>query len=200
MKGFSLVIFLTGIGHILNLCFFPILTLFVSQSEVVSIAKIDGALALMISIVGFGLNASTSRDVALLQDPTSVIESTQSSKITLSLVLSLLGAIWISINGFDEFAFAALFAPILALGYENVLYGLGKPVLAAVASFIRQSIPLLILLALALIGVVSWEVYSFFILLFYVVAAAFVAELCQARLFYGVRQDFFFDYLDAVIS
>ena len=184
IKNLFTVAFLTALGHLLSVLLYPIAARYLSEEDLVSIGLIDSTMILLIAFIGFGLNATATRDIALSTDWKKVLSKVQSARITLALFCSLCGGIWLFLDlGQIEIGLSLLVAPIFAISYDFVLYGLAKPQSAAFVSFIRQSLPLSIFLLLVVLGCASPLIYFAFLVFFVFLAGILVSKFAGSALF-----------------
>ncbi len=142
IKRLAVVAFLTGLGHLVNILILKYLSNNISFEAISVIGEIDSLVILMISMIAFGLQLSTTRRLATMEDWKTEYYDSQSARLTLSIFLVLLG-----ITGFlitKNFLF--LFAPVFALNADFALYGRGMPKLGALLALIRILIPAFCLL------------------------------------------------------
>ena len=138
MKRLFWVALFTGIGHLGNLISLKFLKNYTNDSTIAFIGELDSLTLLIVSITAFGLQLSSTREIAIRDnDWQEVYYSTQSARLTMAMLLMLLG-----LSGF-LFTKNYLFfiAPIIALNADYALYGRGKPVFGAMVAFIRVIIP-----------------------------------------------------------
>ncbi|MGB1323691.1 MAG: hypothetical protein ACPG58_03775 [Flavobacteriaceae bacterium] len=138
MKRLFLVAALTGTGHLVNLISLKVMTNYANLETIAFIGELDSLALLIVSITAFGLQLSSTREIAVREhDWQRVYYSTQSARLTMALLLMFLG-----LSGFlytKNYLF--FIAPMIALNADYALYGIGKPVLGAMVSFIRVIIP-----------------------------------------------------------
>lgn len=198
IKNLFTVAFLTALGHLLSVLLYPIAARYLSEEDLVSIGLIDSTMILLIAFIGFGLNATATRDIALSTDWKKVLSKVQSARITLALFCSLCGGIWLFLDlGQIEIGLSLLVAPIFAISYDFVLYGLAKPQSAAFVSFIRQSLPLSIFLLLVVLGCASPLIYFAFLVFFVFLAGILVSKFAGSALFYRPNKFFYRSYITA---
>jgi len=138
IKRLFIVAILTGTGHFVNLISLKFITNHANEATIAFIGELDSLTLLMVSIIAFGLQLSSTRELAILdKDWQEVYYTTQSARFTLSLFLMLLGG-----TGFIYTKNYLFFiAPVIALNADYALYGRGKPVLGAMVAFIRVFVP-----------------------------------------------------------
>lgn len=138
MKRLFWVALFTGTGHLGNLISLKFLKNYTNDSTIAFIGELDSLTLLIVSITAFGLQLSSTREIAIRNnDWQEVYYSTQSARLTMAMLLMLLG-----LSGFlytKNYLF--FIAPIIALNADYALYGRGKPVLGAMVAFIRVIIP-----------------------------------------------------------
>lgn len=138
MKRLFWVALFTGTGHFGNLISLKFLKNYANDSTIAFIGELDSLTLLIVSITAFGLQLSSTREIAIRDnDWQEVYYSTQSARLTMAMLLMFLG-----LSGFlytKNYLF--FIAPIIALNADYALYGRGKPVLGAMVAFIRVIIP-----------------------------------------------------------
>lgn len=150
----------------------------------------------MVGWLGFGLNAATTRDVALSNDYHLAIKNTQSSRISLSIIFFFVGIIGVIFSTSNLYLYIALIlAPIYALNYDFVLYGLGRPVNAAALSFVRLSAPLAVFIVFVLAGKSTTQLYVLLVVAANLLVAVLVARNIGTPLFYKPELKFHKAYI-----
>jgi len=138
MKRLFWVAALTGTGHLANLISLKFISNYSSQSVIAFIGELDSLALLIVSITAFGLQLSSTREIAIRDnDWQKVYYSAQSARLTMGILLMILG-----LSGFlytKNYMF--FIAPIIALNADYALYGRGKPISGAIVAFIRITIP-----------------------------------------------------------
>ncbi|MCB1881737.1 MAG: hypothetical protein KDI54_17075 [Gammaproteobacteria bacterium] len=177
---------ITSIGHVLSLFLYPVSIRYLSPEEVVAVGLIDSTALLIISILGFGLNATGTRDIALTDKWRDVLQNIQSARISLALLCSAVGLVWLVLDiGHTEIGYLLIAAPVISLNYDFALYGLGKPEAAAIVSFVRQTFPLVLFLLLAVAGVAHPNHYLLLVVIFLLISSWLVSKQADAPLFYA---------------
>ncbi len=198
LKKLATVVFFTGLGHLLSAFLYPIASRYASSEDIVSIGLFDSTIMMLMALLGFGLNATATRDIALTAEWKSILNNVQSARISIALLCFIVGVLYI---GFDfgqiEIGLVLLAAPIWAINYDFALYGLGKPTSASIASFIRQSPPLFLFIILLIIGFESPFIYFMLSVVFIFVAAVMVSKFANAKLFYKPSLKFYLPYKSA---
>lgn len=180
IKRLFIIGLLTGIGHYVTLLSLKYISERLNDSTMAFIGKIDSLSLLIISIIAFGLQLSTTRDLALLDNWKKEYYSTQSARITLSLALSLFGFL----GFFFSKNYLFFIAPIIALNADYALYGRGKPITAALIALLRVLIPTLTLM-FSSIYYLNYLVlnYSISILFTYLITGVLVAKILKVTYF-----------------
>lgn len=142
IKRLAVVAFLTGLGHLVNILILKYLSNNISFEAISIIGEIDSLVILTISMIAFGLQLSTTRRLATMDDWKTEYYDSQSARLALSVFLTLLGLTGFLIT--KNFLF--LFAPVFALNADFALYGRGMPKLGALLALIRILIPAFCLL------------------------------------------------------
>lgn len=199
IKKIFLVGGLTAIGHVFALLLYPISTRYLPSGEVVSIGLIDSTMMMIVGYLGFGLNATATRDMALSSDWRSVLLQVQRSRITVALICSVFGVVWLSIGlGRTEIGWLLVFSPVFSLNYDFALYSQGKPEWAAMVSILRQAVPLLLFLILVVIGIGGAEYYMLLMVVFVLISSWSVSRILDTGLLYWPIKSFYKAYLGAL--
>ncbi len=147
-KRLSQIAFLTGAAHVFTLVVLKFLSKNTSAATLTSIGEIDSIFQLLISILGFGLQLSAVRHIAMEKNWKPFYYQAQRARITLGLfmiAIALLAprypACWLFV-----------FAPVFALSGDYALYGRGQPVKAALWAFCRTFFPSFLLIVFVFIN------------------------------------------------
>ncbi len=133
---------LTGSAHVFTLLVLSFLSKNTSPATLTKIGEIDSTFQLLINLLGFGLQLSAVRHIALSGNWKIIYYETQRARITLGLLMMPV-ALFAFIN---SSSFLFLLAPVFALSGDFALYGRGQPVKAAIWAFCRVFIPASLLL------------------------------------------------------
>lgn len=137
IKRLLIVGLYTGIGHLAAILALKFITKKLPQQTVALIGEIDSFTLFVVSILGFGIQLSTTREIALAQNWKEELKSAQSGRLTLSIFLFL--------AGFSGYLYTKNFlffiAPIIALNADYALYGKGRSETGALLAMIRVSLP-----------------------------------------------------------
>ncbi|HRP55412.1 hypothetical protein [Agriterribacter sp.] len=147
-KRLSQIAVLTGAAHIFTLFVLKFLSKNTSAATLTSIGEIDSTFQLLISILGFGLQLSAVRHIAIEQKWKIFYYQAQRARIALGLMITsvaLFALIYPS-------CWLFIFAPVFALSGDYALYGRGQPVKAAIWAFCRTFIPSLLLIVFVFIN------------------------------------------------
>lgn len=190
---------ITMLGYILGILIYPLSNTSLSSKTVSEIAILDTNLMMITGWLGFGINAIAARDIAVNENTGSIIKKVQSARITMSLFFSAIGIIVITIGEYSDLLFwlVLIISPILALNYDFALYGMGKPLSGAIASFIRLSLPILIFLPLIFIGIANTENYLSLTILFIFLSSVFTSKQCNGRMLYSLDKKFLSLYIQS---
>ncbi|PLY16462.1 MAG: hypothetical protein C0631_03810 [Sedimenticola sp.] len=170
-----------GIGYLLGMFLVPVLTRILPADSIANIAVFDSQMLLVMSLLGFGLTVTTTRDVSLADVWVPIVTGVTSARLTLSLFVTVIGIIGLVINGDIYRWLPFLFAPVIALNVDFILYGRGRPVAAAVASFLRQSLPIVIFLLIIIVSSISEVVYALLSLGFLLLSGFYVSTTLGVR-------------------
>lgn len=147
IKRLGVIVFLTGLAHLLSIISLKVLSQTSPTQTIAFIGELDSLSLLIISITTFGLQLSTSRELALNErDWQGYYYSTQSARISLALLLTLLGFLGFYVTKNLLF----FFTPVFAYNADFALYARGKPITGALLSFFRTSIPSFVIIICAL--------------------------------------------------
>ena len=142
IKRLLIIAFVTGLGHLTTLFSLKYITKLAPNNVIAIIGEIDTLSLLIVAIIAFGLQLSTTREVSLTENWKQELEEAQSARLTLSLMLMLL-----AITGyFYSKNYLFLISPIIALNADYALYGRGKAVMGSFVSLLRVIIPALTLI------------------------------------------------------
>ncbi len=195
IKRLSIITLIIGAAHITTVVSLKILSKNTNNNIIASIGELDSLNLLIVSIIAFGLQLSTTRELAILDNWKSRYYSTQSARLSLSLILLLFG-----LTGFyvtKNYLFCM--APIIALNADYALYGLGKPVAAAIVAFIRTLIPSVTIIIFSFYST-SHLILSYTISLFvaYLIAGVCVSRLLKVSYFVMPRFKQLVDYVNSL--
>lgn len=156
IKRLFVIVVLTGLAHAVNLISLKFLAKFSSPDTIAVVGELDSLLLLIITINTFGLQLSTSRELALNEDTwRKDYYLTQSARISMALILMLIGFTGFYITKNLLF----FFTPILAYNADFALYGRGKPITGAFVSFIRVSVPSFVIIFCVMYAVKELPIY-----------------------------------------
>jgi len=192
IKRLITIALLTGAGHITTLLSLKFIAKSVGTSTIAFIGEIDSLSLLIISVVAFGLQLSTTRELAILEDWKNEYYTTQSARFSLSLLLMLFGftGFYVTKN------YLFFIAPIIALNADYALYGRGKPIAGAFVAFLRILIPSITLIFFStyfreLLGLF----YSLSIVVAYLLAGVLVSKILKVKYFVAPKAKNLFKYI-----
>lgn len=196
---FSFVIAFTALGQILSVLFYPVMSNYTSVDSLSEIAIIDSSILFLMSILGFGINVTTTRDVAVSESHDAIVRKTQEARFMFASVITLLSVILFYFDAItNQLFYTSLCSIIIALNYDYVLYGLGKPQNAAIASFVRLSLPLAVCLLAAYVGFSIGSIeYLAVMMLFLIFSSFLVSYFCKTSLLYKPDIHFYKVYIAA---
>jgi len=189
---FLCVAAISSIGHFLSVALYPIAGRYLSPESLSDVGVIDANVMLITSLLGFGLSATATRDVALSKDWTHILRNVQSARLTLSFVFCTISAFMLLFDFVeaDFLWYVLLVSPVIAMNYDFLLYGLGKPLPAAVVSFVRQSMPIISFLVALLLFDVDGFYYFFAVVFFLLLSSTAVSVVSGGRLFFAPNRSF----------
>lgn len=198
-KRLALVVALTGLGHLISLFFYPVANNYLNEYTLVKIAEYESLSILLISVLGFGINATATRDVAVNNSYKDVVYNIQSSRLTFSLVVFLLALLYGLCFGFSLSVIVFLLSPIFALNYDFILYGVGSPVQASIASFIRLTLPMAICFCLMIFYPFGFHIFIIINVIFFLISSKLVSVFLDSSLLFPLRCKFYLEYKDAAL-
>jgi len=199
LKRFSLVVLLTGAGHLISLIFYPVANGYVQDYDLVKIAEFESLSLILLSILGFGINATATRDVAISKDYKAIISSVQSARLTLAVILFIAAFIYGLVFQFTLPVYIVLMSPIFSLNYDFILYGVGKPTLASIVSFFRLSLPMLLCFFVMFFYQLDYSLFVIINVLFVFVSSYLVSNFLKTDIFFPLRFDFYTAYYSALL-
>lgn len=148
------------------------------------IGEIDTLSLLIVAMIAFGLQLSTTREVAISENWKQELEEAQSARLTLSLILTLFG-----ITGyFYSKNYLFFISPIIALNADYALYGSGKAVMGSFVSLLRVLIPSLTLIICSIYFINDiLLLFAFSISIAYLIAGIVVSKSLNTPFFVKPR-------------
>lgn len=122
------------------------------------IADIDSGIALMLSIMSFGLQQVATRDIAIKDNWKNILIATQKSRLSMGFFLLVIGCTLLLITN-QSYYYIFMMAPIIALNIDYALYGRGLSVEASFLSLIKVGIPATILIVLGYFQDFNFNIY-----------------------------------------
>lgn len=141
IRRLLIIAVITGLGHLTTLLSLKFITNYATDKTIAYVGEIDSLTLLIVSIVAFGLQLSATREIALLHNWKKEFYKTQSARVTLALILMILG----TTGYFFSKNYLFFMAPLIALNGDYALYGRGKPIAGSFISLLRVTIPSLTL-------------------------------------------------------
>lgn len=186
---------LTGLAHFLSIFSLGVAVRFLDKEQIGDIGKIDANILLVTSIIAFGLQIATTRDIALSDNWHEKIKSTQSARFTLSLFLVAYGVIEFLITK-STASLVYLIAPFIALNADFVLYGIGKPIIASFFSFIKVLIPGIVLILISVFFSSFTEIsYVISTAVGLIISGVLITRTLQSNYFQSIDKKFIQKYL-----
>lgn len=165
---------ITGLGHILQTGLVPVAVRYIDSHDVARIGVIDSLFAIVIAIVSFGMQLTTTRDIATTKNWRIVLGDTQKARLALSLIISMVGLIMLVLSNWNSSYLVLLLSPVVALNLDFALYGKGLPIKAAAVSFMRLSMPVATILILMVTSGHFNSVYYLWIMCGFAVLSGFI--------------------------
>jgi hypothetical protein len=173
IKRLIIIAAITGLAHVFTVIVLRQLGSSAPISEIGLVGETDSMVNLIISIIAGGLLMSSVRDLATSENWQSVFIEGQRARLTLALYLLPLALISFFLKPY----FIFMIGPIIALNGDYLLYGRGKPVMAAILSFLKVFVP-----SLAMLLAISFAPDQ--IALWYTVATIIIYFFCGAFVSY----------------
>lgn len=176
---------ITGIGHIATLLSLKFISKLIDESTIAYIGELDSLSLLIVSIVAFGLQLSATRNIAITENWKKELYETQSARITLAIILVVIG-----VTGyFTTKNYLFLISPLIALNADYALYGRGKPIVGSFIALLRAMVPSLTLVLASLIfKEYIIEMFVISMAFTYVIAGILVSK--SLKVSYFVRPNF----------
>lgn len=195
LKLIAVVATITLIGQLFSIAIYPLLTRFLPSDIISDIGLYDANLLFITGLLGFGLNVAATRDIATGKNVLSVIRETQSARITLAIIFFLASIFGLVFNiGSPLFWYVMLAAPVLALNYDFVLYGLGMPLQAAFVSFLRVAVPLVLFFTCVVVFEIkdnAFLYYSLLTMFFVLISSIVVCRLANLPFIFSPNVKFY---------
>lgn len=151
IKKIALLFIITGAGHGFSILALKFIAERGSATQLADIGEVESLIQFMIGLIGFGMQTDAIRNIALDQDWKQKLKSSQTARITLSIVLMLLSFFSYS----NEMYLCFIVAPLLASNCDYALYARGFSITGAIVAFSRVFVPLL----LGILFVYYWPQY-----------------------------------------
>lgn len=171
-KKLFVVLSLTGIGHLITIFFLNKINNNLTVDTISNIALIDSVWSIILNFTAIGIGQHFSRLISKEKNPRKLVASALIMRLCLSVPIFILG-IFLVVN--ERYLVGALliFSPVACLGAEFALYASGRSVSAAFSSFIRVSLPYLILLLL--ISIINEKSVPFILIFLLVLFGSFAS-------------------------
>ncbi|TJY34769.1 hypothetical protein [Pontimicrobium aquaticum] len=188
----------TGLAHLLSFYGVSFIVKMNADKIFVSkIAEIESAIALMLSIMSFGLQQVATRDIAIKDNWRKVLILTQKNRLSMSLFLVSLGLFLYMFTN-DTYYFIFFLAPFLALNVDYALYGRGFSVQASFLSLIKVGIPAVVLIILGLTRVFSFKIYIIATIVSWLIIGFFSNKILNVLMLLKPRLGFIKSYLKRI--
>jgi len=186
----------TGVAHISALFSISVAARYVDSATLGTIGVIDSALLLATAIISFGLQVSTTRNIAIHKEWEDFYSKAQSARFTLSILLFLIGLIMYFFTK-AQLYWVFVFSPIVALNGDYALYGHGLAIKASSISLVRVVIPSITLMLLSVYHSSNLILY-YFLALFIGIAYAGIscAKTLNVKYVYSFNKGAFKLYLN----
>ncbi len=143
-KRLSIVAFNTGLSQLLAMVAIGFAARSYDTKTIGQIGIIESSIILTISIISFGLQLVTNRNIVINQNWFGYFEQGQKARVTLSILLFPLSLVYFLTGDVTYLLF--LGSPLIALNGDYALYGRGLPEYASTISFVRVLIPSIVLI------------------------------------------------------
>ncbi len=153
IKKIALLFIITGAGHGFSILALKFIAERGSATQVADIGEVESLIQFMIGLIGFGMQTDAIRNIALDHDWKKKLKSSQTARITLSIVL-----IFLSLFSYSNGMYLCfLIAPLLASNCDYALYARGFSITGSVVAFSRVFVPLIV----GILFVYYWPEYIF---------------------------------------
>ncbi|RYY11265.1 MAG: hypothetical protein EOO04_35540, partial [Chitinophagaceae bacterium] len=173
VKRLLIIATITGLAHVFTVFVLRQLASFAPVLQVRLVGETDSMVNLVIAVIAGGLVMSSVRDFALAEDWKVLYGQSQQARISLGIILMPLALLTFISPAYLVF----LISPVLALNGDYLLYGRGKPVLAAVLSFARVFVPSLAVMIASYLApaAIAWW-FAIATLLIYLLSGYFISK------------------------
>ena len=138
-KKLSIVALFTGVSQLIALAAIGFAARVLDASIIGRIGTIESSVLLIISIISFGLQLATNRNIVINKNWLLYFEQGQKARVTMSLLLLPAGCLYWFTGDMTYLLF--FISPIIALNGDYALYGRGFPEYASGISLFRVLIP-----------------------------------------------------------
>ena len=138
-KKLSIVALFTGVSQLIALAAIGFAARVFDASIIGRIGTIESSVLLIISIISFGLQLATNRNIVINKNWLLYFEQGQKARVTMSLLLLPAGCLYWFTGDMTYLLF--FISPIIALNGDYALYGRGFPEYASSISLFRVLIP-----------------------------------------------------------
>lgn len=175
------IFFFTGLAHVTTLVAVKVLSSKVSPQVISEVGEIDSLIFLLLNVLSFGLQLKAVRDIANAEDWRIQYQNTQTSRVTLGIILSIIAIMAYYRNSLLYF----IIAPILALNGDYALYAISRPIIGAAVAFIRVLFPAVSLIVSAYyFPALAHYVYLFSCIIVYIITNSIISRKLDQPLFY----------------
>ena len=137
LKRIAFIALFTGMGHLLSIIALKYVSQHSTSQQLKAVAEIDSLVFFIMNIIAMGLQSAAIRDLALSTDWKKDYVQTQSARITMGILLTLLAALAF----INPYYILFLAAPIFAWSGDYALYARGYAITGSIIAFIRLLIP-----------------------------------------------------------
>lgn len=124
IKRIAFIAAFVGTGQLSSIFVLKFISQWLPTETMNSLAQLDALFQFLLNLIALGLQSSAMRNITLSKQWKLEFQETQSARLTLAILLSLVGIV-----GFFNWKYSIFFfAPILALSGDYALYAVGKPV------------------------------------------------------------------------
>lgn len=181
LKRIFTIAIITGAGQLFVIFALKYISQNSSPEQVKAIGQIDSLVLFIMNVIALGLQSAAIRDLALTKDWQEKYRQTQSARITMGFLLTVV-AILAFIN---PYYIIFLAAPIFGWSGDYALYARGYPIAGAVVAFTRLLIPFSCLI-LAVYFQSEWlpVIYLASLIIIYVLSGFIISMVLKTQYFF----------------
>lgn len=164
LKKLFIIAFIVAIGHFLSVFSISfIVKRGVDKVFLDNISNIESTLALIISIIAFGLQQIATRDIVVSENWKHILDRTQKARFTLGILMAIFGLVAFFVTN-SHFYLIFLTSPIIAFVSDYALYAKGLAIEGSFVSLVRVAIPSISLIIMGIIE--SYYIGTYYLIVF----------------------------------